>query len=50
MNLELRKRIITSIILFVAVIFCISINQICFYAIATLVITYICFDEWCSIN
>jgi len=49
MNLELKKRIITSTILFVAVIFCISINVLVF-AIATLVITYICFDEWCSIN
>ena len=49
MSLELRKRIITSSILFIVVIFCILINVLVF-AFATFVIAYICFDEWCSIN
>ena len=49
MNNELKKRIITSIILFLAAIFCILINQLVFL-ITIFVIAYLCFSEWCNIN
>ena len=49
MNKELKKRIITSIILFLAAIFCTLINQLVFL-IAIFVIAYLCFNEWCNIN
>ena len=49
MNKELKKRIITSIILFLAAIFCILINKLVFL-ITILVIAYLCFNEWCNIN
>ena len=46
---ELKKRIVTSIALFVVVIFCITVNKFV-VGVATFVIAYICFDEWCYIN
>ena len=49
MNNELKKRIITSIILFLAAIFCTLINQLVFL-ITVFVIAYLCFNEWCNIN
>ena len=49
MNKELKKRIITSIILFLAAIFCTLINQLVFL-ITMFVIAYLCFNEWCNIN
>ena len=49
MSLELRKRIITSIILFVAAIFCILINKIIFIVVLFF-ISIRCFKEWCDIN
>jgi len=49
MNNELKKRIITSIILFLAAIFCTLINKLVFL-IAIFVIAYLCFNEWCNIN
>ena len=49
MNKELKKRIITSIILFLAAIFCTLINQLVFL-ITIFVIAYLCFNEWCNIN
>ena len=49
MNNELKKRIITSIILFLAAIFCTLINQLVFL-ITIFVIAYLCFNEWCNIN
>ena len=49
MSVELGKRIITSIILFLIAIFCILINKFVFILllIATL---FICFNEWRDIN
>ena len=49
MAAELKKRIITSIFLFVVIIFCILINKLLF-GIVTVVIAYISFNEWRSIN
>ena len=49
MNKELKKRLITSIILFITVIFCIFIHKIIFL-ISLFIISFICFDEWCNIN
>ena len=49
MNKELRKRILTSIILFIAAIFCILINQVVF-GLAIFVIFIICFHEGNNIN
>ena len=49
MSKELKKRIITSIILFIAAIFCTLINKLIFL-IAVFVIAYLCFNEWCNIN
>ena len=49
MNKELKKRILTSVILFIAAIFCILINQVVF-GLAIFVIFIICFHEWNNIN
>ena len=49
MSNELIKRIMTSLILFVVVIFCILINKIIFL-IAVFMAAYLCFSEWCNIN
>ena len=49
MAVDLGKRIITSIILFLIVIFCILINKIIFL-IAVCMTAYLCFSEWCNIN
>ena len=46
---ELIKRMMTSIILFIVVIFCILINKIIFL-IAVCMTAYLCFSEWCNIN
>jgi phosphatidate cytidylyltransferase len=49
MSNELIKRMMTSIILFIVVIFCILINKIIFL-IAVFMTAYLCFSEWCNIN
>ena len=49
MSNELIKRMMTSIILFIVVIFCILINKIIFL-IAVCMTAYLCFSEWCNIN
>jgi len=49
MSNELIKRMMTSLILFVVVIFCILINKIIFL-IAVCMTAYLCFSEWCNIN
>ena len=49
MSNELIKRIMTSLILFIVVIFCILINKIIFL-IAVFMTAYLCFSEWCNIN
>ena len=49
MTEELRKRIITSIIMFLIAIFCILINKIVF-GLALFVILSKSFVEWCNIN
>ena len=49
MSTELIKRMMTSLILFVVVIFCILINKIIFL-IAVFMTAYLCFSEWCNIN
>ena len=49
MSKELIKRIMTSLILFIVVIFCILINKIIFL-IAVFMTAYLCFSEWCNIN
>ena len=49
MSNELIKRMMTSLILFVVVIFCILINKIIFL-IAVFMAAYLCFSEWCNIN
>ena len=46
---ELKKRIFTSIILFMAMIFCVLINP-WVYIFTISVILYICFSEWRGIN
>ena len=49
MSNELIKRMMTSLILFIVVIFCILINKIIFL-IALFMTAYLCFSEWCNIN
>ena len=49
MTAELRKRIVTSIILFIIAVLCISINQIFFMGLS-IVVAIICFVEWGKIN
>ena len=49
MSNELVKRMMTSLILFIVVIFCILINKIIFL-IAVFMTAYLCFSEWCNIN
>jgi len=49
MSNELIKRMMTSLILFVVVIFCILINKIIFL-IAVFMTACLCFSEWCNIN
>ena len=49
MTAELRKRVLTSIILFLVAIFCILINLGVFY-IVLFAIVCLCFYEWCRIN
>ena len=49
MTKELKKRLITSIILFILALLCILINYIVF-SIAAVIVLFICFDEWCGIN
>ena len=49
MSNELIKRMMTSLILFVVVIFCILINKIIFL-VAVFMTAYLCFSEWCNIN
>ena len=49
MKKELKKRIITSIILFIAAILCIVINEVIFI-FAILIIFARCFHEWDYIN
>ncbi len=49
MTVELRKRIITSIILFLATIFCVLIHKFVFILLL-FVILFICFYEWSNIN
>ena len=49
MTTELKKRILTSIILFITVIFSILVHKLVF--ILVLIVTlFICFDEWNKIN
>ena len=49
MTKELKKRIITSIILFIAAILCIVINEVIF-VFAILIVFARCFHEWNDIN
>ena len=49
MSRELKKRIITSIILFITAILCTLISKLIFL-VSILVIAYLCFIEWCNIN
>ena len=49
MTVELKKRIITSIILFLATIFCILIHKLVF-VLVLIVTLFICFYEWININ
>ena len=49
MAVELGKRIITSIILFLIVIFCILIHKFVFVLIL-IVTLFVCFNEWRDIN
>ena len=49
MSVELGKRIITSIILFLIVIFCILIHKFVFVLIL-IVTLFVCFNEWRDIN
>ena len=49
MAVELGKRIITSIILFLIVIFCILIHKFVFVLIL-IVTLFVCFNEWRNIN
>ena len=49
MTVELEKRVITSIILFLIAIFCILIHKFVF--ILLLIVTlFVCFNEWSDIN
>ena len=49
MTVELKKRIITSIILFIITIFCILIHKFVFLLIL-IIILFVCFNEWKEIN
>ena len=49
MTRELRERIITSIVLFIIAVLCISINKI-FFMISSIVFGIVCFMEWSKIN
>ena len=49
MDIELRKRIMSSIILFITAIFCILIHPVVFLFVISFVL-YICFQEWSRIN
>ena len=49
MSVDLGKRIITSIILFLIAIFCILIHKFVFVVIL-IVTLFVCFNEWRSIN
>ena len=49
MTTELKKRTITSIVLFAFAILCISINEI-FFLFTCFVVSMICFSEWVRIN
>ena len=49
MSTELRKRIITSIILFLIAIFCILIHKFVF-VLMLIVTIFVCFNEWKDIN
>ena len=49
MAIELGKRIITSIILFLIAIFCILIHKFLF-VLMLIVILFVCFNEWRDIN
>jgi len=49
MSVELGKRIITSIILFLIAIFCILIHKFVFVLIL-IVTLFVCFNEWRNIN
>ena len=49
MSKELKKRIATSIILFIAIIFCILIHLWVFIFVISLIL-FICFMEWRQIN
>ena len=49
MTIELRKRIITSIILFLIAIFCVLIHKFAFVLIL-IVALFVCFNEWRDIN
>ena len=49
MDVELGKRIITSIILFLIAIFCILIHKFVFVLIL-IVTLFVCFNEWRNIN
>ncbi len=49
MAIELGKRIITSIILFLAAIFCILIHKFVF-VLMLIVTLFVCFNEWRNIN
>jgi len=49
MTVELEKRIITSIILFLIAIFCILIHKFVFVLIL-IVTLFVCFNEWRDIN
>ena len=49
MTTELKKRIITSIILFLIAIFCILIHKFVFVLIL-IVTLFVCFNEWRDIN
>jgi phosphatidate cytidylyltransferase len=46
---ELKKRILTSIVLFVALIFVILVHKLVFILVLIAVL-FICFDEWKNIN
>ena len=49
MTKELKKRIITSIILFIAAVLLILINKVVF-AFAIFIVFFVCFHEWNNIN
>ena len=49
MTKELKKRTITSILLFIFAILCILINEI-FFLFITLIILYLCVVEWRKLN